>query len=290
MTSLNNNLFKRIFNYLVMFLNGCRYRGILPQLRYAIATEINKSRFKALNNGLNSNQIAISKDVILNIHSDAYYAFRYFTEFDPEMVLEMQSFIKGIDNKKCFLDIGAHYGIFSLVFANRPNAVSFAVEPSSSAYKLLCYHQQINPDHSIIPFQLAMGTSNGKLQMSYGDSDHLIAIPAEKLAKDTLIDIDVVTIDTFVEHQNIVPDVIKIDTEGFELNILKGAVNLLNKHSPMIFLEVHPTDLNNLGQSVDDLIILLSKNGYKIYNQDFKIIKNIGNYLSHNVRRVICIK
>lgn len=284
-SSLKRMLPEPLVHFIGMFL----YRGFLPQLRYLIADPINKRRFQALNKGLGTSQIAISPEVVLNIHSDARHPFEHFTQLDAETVEEMQSFIRLTRGKTCFLDVGAHYGIFSLVFACSPDARAFALDPSPPAYEMLRYHQEANPTCNIKPFLLALGDSEGKLRMQYAWT-HLVALSPEDVTAENVIDVDVVTMDTFIQQQSIIPDAIKIDTEGFEFNVLKGGINFLKNHAPIIFLEVHPTLLKDLGISVEEVVNLLSSLGYSLYDGRCKLIKNPISFLSNCVRRIICSK
>lgn len=49
-----------------------------------------------------------------------------------------------------------------------------------------------------------------------------------------------VTLDSFVEHTEIIPYALAIDTEGSEIIVLKGAANLLIKHRPLVWASLHP--------------------------------------------------
>lgn len=261
-------------------------------LKY-LSRKINLIRFKILNKGLTINQIAFSKKITLNVDKNAYYAFRYFTDIDTDMVNEMKSFMKNTKGKKCFLDIGSHYGIFTLVFSSNSDTIAFAIEPSPSAYKILDNHCNLNSQCRIKSFQLALGDTEGKLQMQGDVSDHLVVKKSNSSViekNEKSIYVDVTTLDSFISKQNIVPDVIKIDTEGFELNILKGGVNFLKNYNPMIFLEVHPAFLSELGYSVEELIEFLGTYKYKIYDLNFKLIPNPQSYLNEEIRRIICYK
>lgn len=73
-------------------------------------------------------------------------------------------------------------------------------------------------------------------------------------------------------------DLLKIDAEGFELNVLNGAKNLIERHKPIIFVEAHIHHSN-------ELISYLDKIGYKCYwfiseryqkNNYFKQEKSLG--------------
>jgi FkbM family methyltransferase len=54
-----------------------------------------------------------------------------------------------------------------------------------------------------------------------------------------------ITLDEFCDSRELKPELIKIDTEGAELNILKGAIEVLRRHKPTIILSVHPRTLSN---------------------------------------------
>ena len=80
-----------------------------------------------------------------------------------------------------------------------------------------------------------------------------------------------VSIDDFCEKNLIIPEVIKIDVEGAEIQVFEGAKSTLNKYHPIIILSVHPKHLNLLGDSVDKLLNLIKSNGYNIFNVDGSI-------------------
>ena len=58
------------------------------------------------------------------------------------------------------------------------------------------------------------------------------------------------------------PDLIKVDVEGFELEVLQGATRLLHTHHPALVIEIHPPQLALSGGSEDALFSLLSDSGY----------------------------
>lgn len=73
-----------------------------------------------------------------------------------------------------------------------------------------------------------------------------------------------VCLDDFCKDNQFFPDVIKIDVEGSELQVLKGAQTILKESNPSIFLSVHPSHLEAMGQSVKDIEEFLNKLGYQV--------------------------
>jgi hypothetical protein len=54
----------------------------------------------------------------------------------------------------------------------------------------------------------------------------------------------------------------KIDVEGYELEVLKSAGDLLGERIENVFVELHPAQLQELGQSIEDVERLLTSKGY----------------------------
>ena len=77
-----------------------------------------------------------------------------------------------------------------------------------------------------------------------------------------------ITLDSFVEKNGCIPELIKIDVEGAEINVLRGAKSVLREHHPEIVISVHPKHLEILGYSVDELTKEIRGLGYQIYNID----------------------
>ena len=83
-----------------------------------------------------------------------------------------------------------------------------------------------------------------------------------------------VSLDSFCKKNELIPDVIKIDVEGSELNVLEGATNILTQYKPILFLSVHPEHLKILGQKTIQLNNLLKEHHYKIYYTNETIVNN----------------
>lgn len=271
----------------MFFRHSAAARGFSVQARYALADPLNRRRFDKMNSGLPDNKIAIGPSVTIITSDHARPAHECFALSDPEMIEEMKSFLHHTRDRYSLLDVGALYGTFSLAFASKPGSVAYAVEPSPIAYGTLCENLRDNPSLNVSAFAFALGSSSGKIRMVH-DWIHLIAI-SDRDMRNEVKEVDVVTLDEFVRANGIKPDAIKIDTEGYELHILKGAKRYLTEHQPAIFLEVHPEHLAALGQSVGEVVDLVSEMGYRFYNTQNRCITNPKRFLQKCIRRVVCL-
>jgi hypothetical protein len=82
-----------------------------------------------------------------------------------------------------------------------------------------------------------------------------------------------ITLDEFCATRDLKPELIKIDTEGAELNILRGAVDVLKNHRPIIYLSVHPRHIAELGGTVEQLKKLLDDSGYAVTDMDHNVVR-----------------
>lgn len=94
------------------------------------------------------------------------------------------------------------------------------------------------------------------------------------------IRVPTLALDTFCRTENIHPNVIKIDVEGAELLVLRGARGLLTSHHPAIVLSVHPYWLPR-SHSVEHIFEFMSSCGYEV-KQKHEIDMDpytVGDYL-----------
>lgn len=125
------------------------------------------------------------------------------------------SFVKNTD---VALDIGAHRGIWSKHMATVFNKV-IAFEPNYEMFKLI-------PDY-IEKYNLACGSDSGKCSLQKGKRN---TGQTNCIAGD---DITMVRLDDY----DLKPSFIKIDVEGMEFDVLKGARDIIMDYRPLIMIE-----------------------------------------------------
>ena len=94
------------------------------------------------------------------------------------------------------------------------------------------------------------------------------------------ISIHTTALDTFCKEVGLRPNLMKIDVEGAELLVLRGAAKLLSESCPTIILAVHPYWLPT-GQSSHQIFELLTRYGYTMYDSRGSQVEYLqsGEYL-----------
>jgi FkbM family methyltransferase len=151
-------------------------------------------------------------------------------ELEAKTALEF-IFHYGVKNP-VVLDIGANIGTYSeAILKYAPNATIFAFEPSSVARKALEDRFFGNNAVKVEPFALGSEASTETLWSDVAGSG-LASLTKRKL-EHFGIDfshserVDVATLDSWAQASEVVPNLIKIDVEGHELDVLKGGLNTL---------------------------------------------------------------
>jgi FkbM family methyltransferase len=126
-----------------------------------------------------------------------------------------------------FVDVGANVGVHSVRAASWDMKV-YAFEPNPLNLALLKRNVEINGlPMNILPY--ALGAKTEKVHLSPN------AALSRIIEKDGM-DVEMRTLDSF-ELPGV--DLLKVDVEGYELEVLKGAKNTLEKFRPVIMIEMH---------------------------------------------------
>ena len=178
-----------------------------------------------------------------------------FLSWNPD---EYRAFREHARDGMTALDIGANAGAYALLlgqWAGRSGSVA-AFEPSPSAFEGLRRHVRLNGlDGVVTPVRSAVGAAVGTLPFvvdAAAGEGHL-ASAAEAAAATTTV--AVTTIDAFCARERIAPDFIKIDVEGAELDVLRGARATIERGRGRLalFVEFHPSLWPSRGISRADL-------------------------------------
>ena len=237
---------------------------------------------------------AIQNRVLFNIDDQNAQliseAFSYFNgDWTPQvgMAVEMRSFLDIAATRKCFIDIGSLFGIFALAFTTYSDKVAYAIEPSDGPFQVLCRNIACNKERRIVPHKILFADSVGQLGGRMEWMHFVVDAAGELKAPAT-------TLDEFCRQNNVRPDCLKIDTEGFEERVLRGGVNTISQCRPLIFLEAHRGMLGRYGNSAESLAQLLEQLRYDMFGLDLQPIPSFLGFMSQlaqqgqDICRVIC--
>lgn len=167
------------------------------------------------------------------------------------------------------LDIGANDGVFSLIAAINQHIRCFAFEPAPSNYDILQRNIALNNlEGRVKTFQLALADKKGTAVLkvpSSGKNDGLACIGSPLRFENWVeCEVPVSTVDDFLKEYGLDRvDLVKIDTEGCELLVLKGAQELIRRCHPNILLEYWEPNTKQFGYRPEEITKLLASLGYK---------------------------
>jgi FkbM family methyltransferase len=181
-----------------------------------------------------------------------------------------QHFFAALDvSGKIVFDVGGFEGLVTLFLARTAQHI-VCYEPNSRNHARLCENLKLNGIKNVTVRKYGLGTTPSTSVMT---SDPRMAggatlVPSIARAIDHRTDarreeIQVKTLDQdIVEAHLPEPDFVKIDVEGYELQVLQGARNLLETKRPALYLEMHGETMNEKRANVRAIVEFLSSAGY----------------------------
>lgn len=181
-------------------------------------------------------------DQTREVSSDDRYLEHMGEVFEPDMTALFKALI---DPGMVVADVGANIGMTALLFSDLAKHV-YAFEPGRSIFDILSGN--VAGIDNIEPVNVGMGEQPGdqtltfmKANRSGGWVGDTIKLENQDYTTET---IQIETLDTFFFDRADRPDFIKLDVEGFEPSVLRGAHALLARHKPTVVLELNHFCLN----------------------------------------------
>lgn len=149
------------------------------------------------------------------------------------------------------LDIGAHIGYYTIKASKKvgPNGRVICAEAYSGNYNFLIKNLEVNSCFNVEALKKAITNYDGSTKLFFGsDSGHNTLLEKSVFATTEYENVDAITLNTLFNQQQIeFVDLAKIDIEGNELNLLKGANQVLTDGKiKRLVIEVHtPITTNN---------------------------------------------
>lgn len=203
----------------------------------------------------------------------------YLLEIDPSVdkgvelsLFETGTYEKGVlevirryfDPKTTFVDVGANIGHISLfVSKNFPSANILAFEPHPETFKILKRNCELNEVDNINYFENGLGAESTEAtiynnwEVNRGGASITVNTDGDKGHS-----IDIKALDDVVAAERI--GIIKIDVEGFEMEVLKGSQEIIKRDKPVLIIEV--SDERSAGCTPLEIYqMIVDFGGYEVY-------------------------
>jgi len=172
---------------------------------------------------------------------DAWMSAIAFHGYDAELHALYETLLRGPRPPRVVFDVGAHYGFHTLRFLVHGARV-LAFEPNPYCHRWIQTWCTANGVACELE-PVALGEGAATVELAVPERNTCMAsIVAGARARwgDTAVHsvtVRQVPLDDVVAQRGLVPDLVKIDTEGAELGVLRGAVDLLRTAHPMLVFE-----------------------------------------------------
>jgi len=185
-----------------------------------------------------------------------------------------EAFLETLDfTDEIVYDVGGYEGIFTLFFASRVGRNGHVVtfEPNPANYARIIENVRLNGFTNVTVRRMALGRGAG-----HGS----LVFPTDETARGTLlsdiqdqiwqephvdvIEVDIDSIDRELERGAVPPSFVKLDVEGFERDVLEGMSQLLARHHPRLYIEIHGATADGKLANATSVIAYLWSAGYRV--------------------------
>lgn len=205
------------------------------------------------------------------LHNNDSYSANYVNRLDKKLPEGVYCFDDGnakilINKGDVVLDLGAWIGDFS-AYACFKGATVYAFEPSEQnrieLEKTIVYNSGEGQIY-IEPYGVGEKTE----ELHFNAEGNTAGLSFSEEVKATGERLQVVALDDWIKDKNVKVDFIKADIEGYERNMLRGAINILKKHQPILSLCTYhlPDD-----PQVLERIIKEANHDYKVVQRRMKL-------------------
>lgn len=192
-----------------------------------------------------------------------------FSDFEPA---ESEMMEKLFDEHQVFYDIGANIGWHSLnMSAKHRKAKFYCFEPIPKTYQQLIDNIKLNNAKNINCYNTALSDQPGNQKFFYYTACSGNASAANLSERSDVSEIvcPQTTLDMFVaDNSTPPPDFIKCDVEGAELMVIKGGVDTIAKHQPILMVEILRKWSSKFSYNPNEIFQLLYSFGYCAFTTD----------------------
>lgn len=216
-------------------------------------------------------------------------------EYEP---YEMALVGKLVNPGAVFFDIGAHVGLYSLTASRLvgPTGMVHAFEPALRTYDVLTTNLYLNGAANVVTNRIAINDQSGEVDLLVNRESGLTSLGAT--GRGQIIDVEKVasvSLDQYTATEGIAElDFLKIDVEGYEGHVLRGARGVIERSPNMAVLcELAGKNYRALNLSNDEVINLMCAWGFEAWeiNSTRPALDRLKqNRLSDTVQNVLFVR
>lgn len=162
----------------------------------------------------------------------------YITKCDVDWGSEALLFAVA-DRGGCLLDVGANIGYYAMYGSPWFREV-YAFEPDPRPFAVLVRNAALVKN--VFPIQKAVGDRQGRASLAIGAGCGESAIVDR--ANGRSVDVPIITLDAFASALKFPVSAVKVDVEGLDLAVVKGAADVISRDRPILLVEFYPSEHN----------------------------------------------
>lgn len=179
---------------------------------------------------------------------------------------QTQAFVKQLSTSKCFVDLGAHVGYYTLIYRKlNSKGQIFSFEPLPENVDFLNRHIRLNNLKDIEVINAAVSDVSGSVRFNTGKST-----VAGKLDSEGNTEVPCISFSDWINDNNVEPDIIKMDIEGEEYKVLKNVSDYLQSKKPKLLLSTHGAEVH---KQCFDLLKTLGYENFAVLNDGENLIE-----------------
>jgi FkbM family methyltransferase len=204
--------------------------------------------------------------------------------FVPEMFGEVTAELKFLRSlpltNAVVYDIGTFHGLMTLFFASKAKrVVSYEANPDNLGR--IVDNLRLNRFRNCMLRNVALGAGDGLLRFHYDESMVGAATGDPEIAEEIrnssqhveFFEVPMTSLDLDISRFDLpLPTFVKIDVEGMEIEVLRGMQQVLQAHSPALYIELHgttPDDKRKNAQGVGDILFAHNYNVFDVENDQY---------------------
>lgn len=145
-------------------------------------------------------------------------------------------FMRILRDDDVVLEIGANIGYYAIIESRLCRKI-YAAEPHPGNFQRLIGNLELNNTKNVECFNIALGSKDGPITLNCSELSNWHSCRSAPTESGNAIEVEGRSIDSFVANRT-QPTFIKMDVEGYELEVLRGATETL-RHVRGVFLELH---------------------------------------------------